>query len=568
MNIYRQKGDNPVTYAERSAGDYTSATAMAARTVAFKALERSKENLLAQNKEQILHDTVWPEEIIPDRYESFNEESMFNVIDCKYTARPEGHRSLSRMRIRKRQGPATVEFIDKVRVRHVAEIQTTSRDSYVPEHAIFMQTGVNDNKSAGHRMKELAIKQIRSKPSKRFAAGSFSIPFSRYRKGSNPVGSARHIISALTEKLSAMNPNMPIAVAVTVMIIVIMIMFSSVFTLAGDEDGNDFAYDFYEISTGDYAIVEIAEKQLGNMGGEKYWKWYGFSGHVQWCACFVSWCADQCGYIKAGIIPKFSVVGDGANWFRDKHRWANGSYSPKPGDIIFFDYEKDGVLDHVGIVKSCDGKIVTTIEGNSGDACKRQSYTRGAKSIAGYGVPVFRYPAVFDNAYAWAAHIAGDNSYHYVNWRSGDNKTHECPVCHDHPAGNYKGWNCIGFAFACWRHGAGIRCRCSCSVVSDPNWEKLAYCSSDAEANRLATRLVGVPCTVIRNGGNAIPVSELRKGDILGLFNGNTYFHTIFYEGNGKYADCTSGRSDNIRVDNALSNSTKRKIKVAIRYIG
>ena len=40
---------------------------------------------------------------------------------------------------------------------------------------------------------------------------------------------------------------------------------------------------------------------------------------------------------------------------------------------VFFDYEQDGVLDHVGIVESCDGRIVTTIEGNSGNACRRNS---------------------------------------------------------------------------------------------------------------------------------------------------------------------------------------------------
>ena len=173
------------------------------------------------------------------------------------------------------------------------------------------------------------------------------------------------------------------------MVVVITILFSATFMTVGDEEGNNFAYDFYEIGPGDTAIVKVAQAQLGNVGGNKFWKWYGFSSHVHWCACFVSWCGDQCGYIKAGIIPKYAVCGTGANWFKERHRWASRGYSPKPGDIIFFDFEHDGEMDHTGIVESCDGKTVTTIEGNSGNACKRQSYVRGSSQIAGYGVPAF-----------------------------------------------------------------------------------------------------------------------------------------------------------------------------------
>ena len=66
-------------------------------------------------------------------------------------------------------------------------------------------------------------------------------------------------------------------------------------------------------SGGNQAIVEVALTQLGNEGGQPYWSWYGFDGRVEWCACFVSWCADQCGYIESGLIPKFSGCVDGAN---------------------------------------------------------------------------------------------------------------------------------------------------------------------------------------------------------------------------------------------------------------
>lgn len=65
----------------------------------------------------------------------------------------------------------------------------------------------------------------------------------------------------------------------------------------------------YGIGTGDGEIVTVALSQLGNVGGQPYWSWYGFGSRVEWCACFVSWCANECGYIDAGVIPKFAGCG-------------------------------------------------------------------------------------------------------------------------------------------------------------------------------------------------------------------------------------------------------------------
>ncbi|WP_407384093.1 phage tail tip lysozyme [Ruminococcus sp.] len=135
-------------------------------------------------------------------------------------------------------------------------------------------------------------------------------------------------------------------------------------------------------------IVKVAQKQIGNEGGEKFWKWYGFPTRVDWCCIFVSWCADQCGYIDSGLIPKYSVVDDGANWFRAKKQWLPGTATPNPGYIIFFDWAYDGLDgkgDHTGIVERVENGIVYTIEGNSGDkVCERQ-YPIGDKEILGYG---------------------------------------------------------------------------------------------------------------------------------------------------------------------------------------
>lgn len=137
------------------------------------------------------------------------------------------------------------------------------------------------------------------------------------------------------------------------------------------------------------AIVEVALTQLGNEGGQPYWSWYGFDGRVEWCACFVSWCADQCGYIESGIISKFAGCVDGANWFKGNGQWKDRSYEPSAGDIIFFDWEGDGETDHVGIVEKCENGAVYTVEGNSGDACRQKQYTVGSSSIYGYGVPAY-----------------------------------------------------------------------------------------------------------------------------------------------------------------------------------
>lgn len=142
-------------------------------------------------------------------------------------------------------------------------------------------------------------------------------------------------------------------------------------------------------SGGNQAIVEVALTQLGNEGGQPYWSWYGFDGRVEWCACFVSWCADQCGYLDSGIVPKFSLCSDGADWFKGNGQWQDRRYEPTAGNIIFFDWDSDGIIDHVGIVERCENGIVYTVEGNSGDACRQNQYGVGSSSIYGYGIPAY-----------------------------------------------------------------------------------------------------------------------------------------------------------------------------------
>ena len=141
-------------------------------------------------------------------------------------------------------------------------------------------------------------------------------------------------------------------------------------------------------------LVTIAISQLGNKGGQPYWSWYGFNERVAWCACFVSWCANECGYIDKGIIPKFSACNDGIAWFKEKKQWIESTDIPLTGDLIFFDWNdggQDGSSDHVGIVEYYDieKNIVHTIEGNSSDECKQREYSKDDNQIMGYGRPTF-----------------------------------------------------------------------------------------------------------------------------------------------------------------------------------
>lgn len=133
-------------------------------------------------------------------------------------------------------------------------------------------------------------------------------------------------------------------------------------------------------------IVEVALLQVGNVGGEPYWSWYGYSSRVEWCACFVSWCADQCGYIESGAMLKHSYCPTGVQWFKNQGQWVDRSVTPEPGYIVYFDWGGDGIADHIGIVEYSDGGVVYTIEGNANDTCQRLAYAVGSRKILGYGV--------------------------------------------------------------------------------------------------------------------------------------------------------------------------------------
>lgn len=135
---------------------------------------------------------------------------------------------------------------------------------------------------------------------------------------------------------------------------------------------------------GNQTVVDIAKSQVGNVGGQPYWSWYGFNSRVEWCACFVSWCYGQMGLSE----PRFAACqSQGIPWFQSHGQWGGRDYANiAPGDAIFFDWDLDGSADHVGIVVGTDGSRVYTVEGNSGDACKIKSYSLTYECIKGYGL--------------------------------------------------------------------------------------------------------------------------------------------------------------------------------------
>ena len=162
------------------------------------------------------------------------------------------------------------------------------------------------------------------------------------------------------------------------------------------ENNSLWAAVLYGINYSDDQIVTVALTQIGNVGGQPYWSWYGFDSRVEWCACFVSWCANECGYIDTGVIPKYAGCVNGVQWFKDRGQWIDGSSEPVAGMIIFFDWDnrgssgpQDGLSDHTGIVQKVENGIVYTVEGNSGDSVRINQYAVGHYEILGYGVPAF-----------------------------------------------------------------------------------------------------------------------------------------------------------------------------------
>ena len=205
------------------------------------------------------------------------------------------------------------------------------------------------------------------------------------------IKAIKAIVAATKALVSAIIAGGWVAVVIILIIAIIGGFIAAIFNSNGDDD-----FDSSQIPNSE--ILLVAKAQIGNEGGDKFWKWYGFEEHVHWCACYVSWCANECGYIEKGIIPKFSVCTDGINWFKEKNQWHDRgeSYYPIIGDIIFFDWydengNQDGTSDHVGIVTrtDVDNRNIYTIEGNTSNKCAERMYSFDDLQVMGYGSPKY-----------------------------------------------------------------------------------------------------------------------------------------------------------------------------------
>ncbi len=167
-------------------------------------------------------------------------------------------------------------------------------------------------------------------------------------------------------------------------------------------------------------LLAIAESQLGYaesglnyivdendyvQGYTRYGAWYG-SAYGEWCAMFVSFCLHYAGMDEVptdAYCPSWVEKLQAMNLYK-----IPSEYVPKAGDIIFFDWEGDGVINHVGLVDEVLGAEIFTIEGNSGGVVAKKMYEMHDKCIAGYGaLNEFRSsedPAniVPENTDAWA----------------------------------------------------------------------------------------------------------------------------------------------------------------------
>lgn len=137
-------------------------------------------------------------------------------------------------------------------------------------------------------------------------------------------------------------------------------------------------------------IIAIAEAEVGykEYANNKtvYGEWYGMQG--EWCDIFISWLAYKTGILNS-LIPKEAYVPNTAAWFKEKGQLKDRNYTPSKGDLILFDYNKNRVPDHIGIVEYVEGNVIHTIEGNKSKMVKRQQYAIGNSQI--YGIAVVQY---------------------------------------------------------------------------------------------------------------------------------------------------------------------------------
>lgn len=142
---------------------------------------------------------------------------------------------------------------------------------------------------------------------------------------------------------------------------------------------------------GGYALIEIAKEQLGH-SAQAYTSWFDIKDYknLNWSGCFVSWCANEAGYVVQGLYPKTNNLDALADWFRDKGLWEDPNGQPNVGDTIFIDANQDGIIESCGFVEKVEDNKLYYIGTSSVtyDVVERSfvslQYTNSR--IVGYGV--------------------------------------------------------------------------------------------------------------------------------------------------------------------------------------
>ena len=158
-------------------------------------------------------------------------------------------------------------------------------------------------------------------------------------------------------------------------------------------------------------FVKTARAEVGTVEEKENLTKYGkFTKHdgQPWCGSFVMWCAHQVGLKVPDVVSTVA----GAEKFKGIGEWHNAeTYTPKSGDLAFFDFPNDGVdrISHIGIVADVDDNgLMNVIEGNTtpdgktgsqrngGEVAKKRRAWRAENDkklpvfVVGYGSPKFK----------------------------------------------------------------------------------------------------------------------------------------------------------------------------------
>ena len=119
-------------------------------------------------------------------------------------------------------------------------------------------------------------------------------------------------------------------------------------------------------------VLSVARSQIGFIEGNNnenpYGLWYGIPD-APYCAMGISWCFAQVGasnLIAAQTLKGFSFTPAALHWFQMQGMVVN-KMQGQPGDLIFYDWNGDGVTDHVELLEAASPGGITVIGFNTGN---------------------------------------------------------------------------------------------------------------------------------------------------------------------------------------------------------